>query len=63
MSMKPRIEPLINKKIDPKLCTSPSPERGNEEYTRLEPFTVTGRVIKTNERLAPNLVTAPRKNA
>lgn len=61
MGMKPRIDPFVNKKIDPKLCTEPHPDRGNEDYTRLEPFTVTVRAHHENDPI-PGTVTEPDKN-
>lgn len=60
MGMKPRIEPLVNKRIDPKLCTQPNPDRGNEYFTRLEPFTISERTLKGNDAI-PGVVSAPNK--
>jgi hypothetical protein len=62
MSMKPRIEPLVNKKLDPKLVTEPSEARGTESLTRLEPFTVTAREEKVNQSI-PGVVSCPRRYA
>jgi hypothetical protein len=62
MGMKPRIEPLVNKKLDEKLCTEPSEAQGPEDYRRLEPFTVTERENKGNEAI-PGVVTQPRRHA
>jgi hypothetical protein len=62
MSMKPRIEPLVNKKLDPKLVSEPNPAEGPESYVRLEPFTVTERRILDNQEI-PGVVSAPRRFA
>lgn len=58
MGMKPRLE-HVNKRIDPKLATEPKPDAGREEYTKLHPFTVTGRTIKGNEGI-PGVVSCPK---